>query len=395
MILGIDASNIRAGGTVTHLVEVLRHVDATEHGFSKVIVWSSSATLVRIADQPWLKKVAEPLLEQSADPFSDRRHLHRAYWQRFLLPRRLAAERCDVLFAPGGLLTASFDAAVTMSQNMVPFEARESGRYGASLSRLRLLLLRFVQSRSFRRARGIIFLTRYARDRITEVAGLDRSRTALIPHGIGQQFFQAPRPQRPIQSYSREQPFRLLYVSTVDLYKHQWNVARAVSLLREQKYPIVLELVGPATGRGLQRLRATLAEVDPSGEFIHYLGAVGYEQQREIYARADLCVFASTCENLPIILLEGMAAGLPIASSRYEPMPEVLGEAGHYFDPETVEQIAAVIRELLQSAELRERSASEAFALAKQYSWTRCANQIFSFLADCAGQRGRLQSINS
>ena len=51
---------------------------------------------------------------------------------------------------------------------------------------------------------------------------------------------------------------------------------------------------------------------------------------------AELFVFASSCENLPNILIEGMAAGLPIACSRRPPMPEVLGDAGESFDPEAV-----------------------------------------------------------
>ena len=48
MIIGIDASNIRAGGGVTHLDELLRAADPEAHGFSQVIVWSGSATLDRM-----------------------------------------------------------------------------------------------------------------------------------------------------------------------------------------------------------------------------------------------------------------------------------------------------------------------------------------------------------
>ena len=45
MRLGIDASNIRAGGGVTHLVELLRAVDRLAYGFSQVIVWGGQGTL--------------------------------------------------------------------------------------------------------------------------------------------------------------------------------------------------------------------------------------------------------------------------------------------------------------------------------------------------------------
>ena len=48
MILGIDAGNIRAGGGVTHLVELLRAARPQAHGFERVIVWSSAATLAQL-----------------------------------------------------------------------------------------------------------------------------------------------------------------------------------------------------------------------------------------------------------------------------------------------------------------------------------------------------------
>jgi hypothetical protein len=45
MILGINASNIRSGGGVTHLVELLRAAEPEMYGFNKVIVWSGKKTL--------------------------------------------------------------------------------------------------------------------------------------------------------------------------------------------------------------------------------------------------------------------------------------------------------------------------------------------------------------
>lgn len=71
MILGIDAFNIRAGGGVTHLVELLRAADPLAHGFKQVVVWGGMATLAKIHDRDWLIKVN--------DPFLDRALLYRAF----------------------------------------------------------------------------------------------------------------------------------------------------------------------------------------------------------------------------------------------------------------------------------------------------------------------------
>ncbi len=65
-------------------------------------------------------------------------------------------------------------------------------------------------------------------------------------------------------------------------------------------------------------------------------------------------------------------------------MPEILGDAGAYFDPESPREIHEAILRLLQSPELRSRNAAAAFARAQEYSWKRCASETFAYLAQCA-----------
>lgn len=377
--LCIDASNIRAGGTLTYLVELLRVAEPAQHGFVEVIVFSGSAVLSKIENRHWLRKVADPLLEQSNDPFRDRRHVYRAFWQRFKLHRLAEDMSCDLLFVPGSMDNSGFMPMVTMSQNMLPFEPQEAARYGMSTSRLRLTILRQLQARTFRRAAGVIFLTDYARDAMLRATRVDPSRCTVIPHGVSEGFVCAPRPQRPIGDYSTERPMRLLYVSTIDVYKHQWNVVEAVAELRAKGYPLVLDLVGHANKRATKRLGSTLDRLDAHG-YCKYRGSVTHAELQRIYRESDLKVFASSCENMPIILLEAMAAGLPIACSRRGPMPAMLGDAGAYFDPDVPTEIAAALTQLIDSPELRTKNAAAAFARAHHYSWVRCANDTFAFL---------------
>ena len=56
-ILGVDASNLRQGGGRTHLIELLKHANPTKHGFSKIIVWGSMATLNLLSENEWLIKI--------------------------------------------------------------------------------------------------------------------------------------------------------------------------------------------------------------------------------------------------------------------------------------------------------------------------------------------------
>jgi len=271
-----------------------------------------------------------------------------------------------------------------MSQNMLPFEENERRRYGLSWMRLKLGILELIQSGSFRRADGMIFLTRYAQDTMQRKIGSLSCQQALIPHGVDDRFRLTPRLQKPISDFSFASPFRFLYVSIVDVYKHQWHVADAMARLRKEGLPIELELIGDAYPPALKRLRSVIKRVDPAEQFIHYRGFVPYAELPSYYHRADAFVFASSCENMPNILLEAMAAGLPIACANRGPMPEILGNAGTYFDPEDPESIATALRKLILDSALRQVFAENAYQSALAFSWQRCAHETFKFIVDCA-----------
>jgi glycosyltransferase involved in cell wall biosynthesis len=378
VIVGIDASNLRAGGGVTHLVELLRACDPQASGFAQVIVWGGHSTLSQLEARSWLELRPLSVL--------DRGLIHRLLWQRFALSRLARAAGCAVLFVPGSSYSGGVRPIVTMSRNLLPFEWRELRRFGWSLMTLKLCLLRFSQTRTLRRADGVIFLTDYARRVLMPILQRTRGETATIPHGISDRFSCAPRAQAPVDRYSPEQPLRLLYVSIIDVYKHQWHVIEAVAQLRAQGLPVVIELVGPAYAPALRRLESAIERWDPRGEFITYSGAVSHTLLHEKYSSSDVCVFASSCENMPNILLEGMASGLPIACSRRGPMPEVLGDAGVYFDPESPPDIARALRELIDSPSLRAELARRSFDRVQMFSWSRCASETFGFLARIAGR---------
>jgi hypothetical protein len=151
MRLGIDASNLRIGGGITHLVELLRAARPREHGIHRVVVWTYGQLASQLPARSWLTVVPEPLLDRP-------------------LPLRL------------GIYAGSFRPFVTMSRNMLPFERRERQRYGFSWMGLRLALLRVAQSRGFRQASGVIFLSRYACSTVmNQVPGIKG--VAIIPKG--------------------------------------------------------------------------------------------------------------------------------------------------------------------------------------------------------------------
>lgn len=376
--LGIDASNIRQGGGVTHLSQLLCAANPAAAGIERITVWAVRSTAATLPARTWLE-VRSPAWIEASLP-------RRMFGQQFKLVRELKLAGCDVLFSPGGTLPLwGSMPMVTMSQNMLPFEPVEALRFGRwSGMRLKMWMLRRTQGRSFRHASGVIFLTQYAQQSVCSFLGVVKSRTVLIPHGIESRFVQPPRLQQCADRYSPERPFRFLYVSILMPYKHQMEVAQAISLLRREGLSVEIRFVGADWGDSGREFRRLLQCLDPGKEYLHWTGGVPFDQLGGVYLEADAFVFASSCENLPNIMIEAMASGLPIASSNRGPMPEVLGDAGLYFDPEVPESIADALRKLIHNVGLRTELAASAWQKSQSYSWGRCARETLEFIVKIA-----------
>jgi len=376
--LGINASRARSGGGVSHLVGILQDVDPAEFGIGQVHVWSYAKLISALPSAPWLVKHTPPELDRSL--------FRQLWWERFALPGELRDAGCTILLNVDAGSVCRFRPAVTMSRDMLSYEPGEIERYGISKARLRLIALRHVQNASLRSADGVIFLTQYAA-RVVQRSSGSLSNVAVVPHGVGAAF----RGSGGRKSWPEggQRPIRCLYISNALPYKHQWHVVDAVASLRKHGFNLQLELVGGGEGRAQKRLDAKIAGSDPNGIFVTLHEFVPQHILPEFLARADIFVFASSCENMPNTLVEAMAAGLPIACSDRGPMPEVLDDGGVYFDPEDPDSIADALVNLMTDSGKRGHLAARAQELSYKYSWPRCAKETFSFIAEtaaCANQ---------
>ncbi len=373
-ILGIDASNLNEGGGVTHLKGILSSFDPIKHHFDKLIIWGGD-NLDQLEKQPWLE-IRKPK-ELSGNI------LVKEYWKLFKFPNLVKTE-CGLLFSPGAGVSSKKLAYITMCRNMLVFDKTERNRYPKlSWSWIRLFLLKFIQSKSFRNAQGVIFLSEYAKNHVTKVARLEKynEKFVIINHGVSQKFKSAPKTQRAISDYSVQKPFKLLYVSYIGIYKHNWNIAEAVALLRKQGFPVELQMVGAAPHKKeLNRLNAIIEKYDPQETYLKYLGPVSHEKLSKYYKDADGFVYASTCENMPNIVIEAMTSGLPIASSNYDPMSEFLKDGAVYFDPTSVDSVHKSLKTFLEDASLRQSNSEKTAAYAMNYNWEKCTNLTFDFL---------------
>jgi glycosyltransferase involved in cell wall biosynthesis len=100
---------------------------------------------------------------------------------------------------------------------------------------------------------------------------------------------------------------------------------------------------------------------------VDFLPFIDEEQLRGMYQQAAALFFPSLDEGFGIPVLEAMATGTPVLTSRAASMPEVAGEAACYFDPSSVEDMASSLERVLSDVVLCERMAHQGLRRAQSF----------------------------
>ena len=367
LIIGIDALRSKSGGAKAHLIGIISNLEPEKYDIKEVHVWSYRELLEKLPNTSWLKKHAP--IESKKNIFSQ------LYWQRYTLLKLLQKHNCDILLNLDAGTINNFSPSVTMSRDMLSYEPGEMERYKYSLAWLRLYVIKYVQAWSLKRSNSVVFLTKYASKIIQDFTG-PLEKYCYIPHGVGSNFHKE-RKLKNFPNYLNDS-IKCIYVSNIAPYKHQKHVIRALKALRKKGYKISLELVG----ENMKYINSIKKEIAYQDDWIKMYGHVDQRELPNLISDSDIFIFASSCENMPNTLVEGMAIGIPIACSNRGPMPEILENGGLYFDPEDNLSIYKSIEEIILNHNLRKQIASEAKKLSKQYSWKKCSDKTFKNIVE-------------
>lgn len=368
-ILGINACRIRSGGAIAHLVSILSSADNVTDFFSQVIVWGDQSLLDQLPTHPWLAT--------DVAPSADTPLVWQMAWEYLVLPKRMEAAQVSIAFNLSAANINRFTPAVTLHQNMLPFSRDQYRLFGWGISRAKLHLLRYLNLRSLRSSSAMIFLTEFAQRSVLRTLG-ERHRSTVIPLGLDST---AAPDNAVLRQKDGLDHVRTVYVSPVLPYKHQKEVVAAWQILRDEGLDISLTLIGGGAGRPASHLAKQVRRLDPAGSRLRQLPFVPHLEALDEMRQADIVIFASSCETLPLTLLEAMATGTPIVCSSSGVMPEILRDGGTYFSPQDPSSIANAISFVVRNGYESRRRAQTAMELASLYSWESCSRDTFTFLA--------------
>jgi glycosyltransferase involved in cell wall biosynthesis len=159
----------------------------------------------------------------------------------------------------------------------------------------------------------------------------------------------------------------LFYPAQFWEHKNHLRLLRALALARRGHPDMALVLAG-SRKNGYDAARALVDELG-LGEAVRFLGYVPDAAMPGLYRRATALVMPTFFGPTNIPPLEAQALGCPVAVSRIYAMPEQLGDAALYFDPRSVEDMAAAMSRLWGDADLRRGLAAR--GQARTAAWTQ------------------------
>src|SRR5581483_5243975 len=114
-------------------------------------------------------------------------------------------------------------------------------------------------------------------------------------------------------------------------------------------------------------------------------GWIPREELYQLFAGADAFVYPTTFEGFGMTLLEGMAAGLPVACSNIEPVRTLAGNGAILFDPHNTQEIEKALFRITEDEDLRRCLRQAGPLRAGQFSWKETARATLAALIEASG----------
>lgn len=272
------------------------------------------------------------------------------------------------------------------------FKTQTRGRSGAVVTIHDLWLDRFPeyskklfgQKWSFYRTRRrallaehVITVSQYSAQDIQELFGVPENRISVIWNGVSKEYWpdKTDESRGGLSSRFAIQPPYILFVGGADPRKNHQTLFRAYAKADSLHKTHVLV----AIGNPVHKMGTIVGTSEMLGirDRIISLQGLSVGDMRSLYSHAELFVFPSWYEGFGFPVLEAMACGVPVITSKGTALQEVAGQAALLVDPGNEEELSQAMVTVIQDQELQRSMREKGLVRAKEFTWERAARQTW------------------
>ena len=357
-ILHIDASRLKSGGGVIHLIKFL---ELEKYScFKRIIVYTY--------ENSQFEKYKSNRIYIKTHPYINKNIFYQIFWQRFLLIKQINSNH--LLFTIDSTSFCKFKNNVVMNQDIIGFQ-HGSLKYFSFKNKVVSFIKYLVARRAMKNSLASIFTTNYALNEVVKKIGSLKN-CVVIPHGIDNEFLEKKTNYNISNSI-----LKIIYVSSILDYKNHKYLISAINNLSIKK-KIHTYFVGGGDLKLIRKLKEQSKNI--VGNKFHFMGFLKPKEVFTLTKHCDIAIFLSSVECFGITLLEYMRIAMPIICSSESSLPETLQKGGVLINPLNQSSIKDAIIDLYINRNKRETLGNLAYKNSQKYSWDITIKKTYSFL---------------
>lgn len=236
-------------------------------------------------------------------------------------------------------------------------------------SQLKRLYYQYVILPGVHRARHIITVSQYSKQRIVEWSGCVPEKVVVACNGVSAVFIEQGMQAKPGYPY-------LFCCSNRKGHK---NEARLLEAFKSSRLNNEMKLV--FTGTCDESSSAKITNLGLTDRVV-FTGKISESDLAAWYRGAVATVFPSLYEGFGLPVIESMACGTPVVTSNTTSLPEVGGDAAIYVDPLSIDSIVHGMIRVVHDSSLRKNMQNRGIERAAMFTWDRAANVVYTTLEE-------------
>jgi len=298
----------------------------------------------------------------------------RVIWMQFFLPFELKKLKVDKLYSPMNfgpvflkLFKIKFILALHSNLPWV-FFSKMPGNI------LRNKFTKFIMEKSIFACDLLIVDSHFAKEEIVSLLKIKEDKVFVIYLGIDQKYLNCKKDNHYLDNFD----YKNYIVSVLSCVKYHniINLLKAFKLFKDNnnnklKLVFVLQILDK---KYFLEIKKFIGNNFSQNEII-FLHNLDNKYLVNLYKNANLFVFSSYCEVFGLTSLEAMSQNCPVTISNRSALPEINGDAAHYFDPDNIIEIKESLESLTTNKKYIENLILRGNSHFKKFEWSKTVEE--------------------